>query len=195
MIVGLTGGIGSGKTTIAGFFKELGVPVYHSDDEAKKLMHTPAVREKVEKLFGSQAYINDILNRKFISDQVFENKDLLYRLNAIVHPAVRKNFEEWVAAQNAKYVIQEVAILFENDLQKKFDFTILVTAPEDTRIERVMKRENVKKSAVLARIANQWSDEKKRPLADFIIENITLENSRKKVEEINVKILSRRINT
>lgn len=195
MIVGLTGGIGSGKTTIAGFFKELGVPVYHSDDEAKKLMHTPVVREKVEKLFGSQAYINDILNRKFISDQVFENKDLLHRLNAIVHPAVRKNFEEWVAAQNAKYVIQEVAILFENDLQKKFDFTILVTAPEDTRIERVMKRENVKKSAVLARIANQWSDEKKRPLADFIIENITLENSRKKVEEINVKILSRRINT
>ena len=195
MFVGLTGGIGSGKTTVAGFFKKLGVPVYHSDDEAKKLMHTPRLRQEIERIFGNSAYKNNQLDRKFISDQVFEDKSLLQRLNGIVHPAVREDFNKWAGAQNSPYIIQEVAILFENNLQENFDLTILVTAPEEVRIDRVMQRENVKKKAVIARIRNQWSDEYKLPLADFVINNIDLDDTQKEVREINVKILSRRINT
>ena len=104
-------------------------------------------------------------------------------------------WHKWAGAQNSPYIIQEVAILFENNLQENFDLTILVTAPEEVRIDRVMQRENVKKKAVIARIRNQWSDEYKLPLADFVINNIDLDDTQKEVREINVKILSRRINT
>ena len=194
-VVGLTGGIGSGKSTIAKFFKNLGVPVYIADIEAKKLMLNQDIREKIIDLLGKRAYNADELDRKFIADIVFNDPILLDKLNAIVHPAVAKNFEVWAQNQESDYVIKEAAILFENGGNKYCDLTILVTAPERERIMRVMKRDNVKESEVKARIDMQWSDEKKIPLADFVIYNNELSESEKTVEKIHRKILRTLVNS
>lgn len=194
-IVGLTGGIGSGKSTIARFFTDLGVPVYIADTEAKKLMHTDALKQAIIDLLGKDAYKENLLDRKWVAEQVFANEKLLKGLNAIVHPAVGKHFRDWANKQDSSYVIKEVAILFENGGEKECDLTILVIAPEKERVKRVMERDGVDEIAVKSRIKQQWNDEKKIPLADFIIENINLENSRKEVHEIHVKILRTLVNS
>ena len=192
MIVGLTGGIGSGKSSVAGFFKELGVPVYNSDEEAKLLMVESAeVKKAIIDLFGPSAYQKESLNKKLISQIVFQDKEKLKRLNEIVHPAVRRHFEHWVANQSAPYIIQETALIFENEMQDNYDVIILVTAPEDSRIERVIKRDNSSISQVKARIKNQLPDAKKVPLADYTIENIDLDKAQKAVHKIHKQLLSK----
>ncbi|MCR1023924.1 dephospho-CoA kinase [Cellulophaga baltica] len=190
MIVGLTGGIGSGKTTVAKMFHALGVPVYNSDIEAKKLMVTSEVlKVKIKELLGTESYIDHKLNRTYIADKIFTDPDLLAQLNAIVHPAVRQHFMSWVAQQKAAYIVQETAIIFENDTQNKFDKIILVTAPEKIRIERVTSRDAISADKVKERIENQWPDQKKAALSDYVINNLELDKTTVLVAEIHKQLL------
>ncbi|MCP9199751.1 dephospho-CoA kinase [Gramella sp. GC03-9] len=189
-IVGLTGGIGSGKTTVAGFFRELEIPVYIADDAGKRLMETSEdIREKIVSLFGEAAYNGKQPDRKFIASKVFNDQEQLKKLNEIIHPAVESDFRDWVSKQEAEYVIYEAAILFETGSYKKCDFSILVTAPQKLRIERLQKRDQSTKSEIKQRMDNQWSDEKKAELADFLIKNEDLKDTRLQVEHIHNKIL------
>lgn len=172
--IGLTGGIGSGKSFVCHIFSHLGIPIYNSDERGKWLMnHDTDLKNKIISLFGPTAYLNDELNRKFIAEKVFNNKGLLAGLNQIVHPSVAIDFKEWHTQQNTKasFVIQEAAILFESGAYKNMDHVILVTAPEELRIHRVMQRDNISRIEVQNRIKNQYPTEKLKPLADFIIQN------------------------
>lgn len=189
MVVGLTGGIGSGKSTVANFFKALGVPIYTSDEEAKKLMLTSTLKSQITSLLGDEAYLNGNLNRTFIADHVFNNATLLGQLNAIVHPAVKNHFLDWKQKQNYPYVIQEAAIIFENGSEEKYDKIILVTAPEKIRIQRVTGRDGITIEKVKERIAHQWTDQKKSKKSHFIINNIDLIKTNKKVHEIHSQLL------
>lgn len=190
MIVGLTGGIGSGKSTVANFFKELGIPVYDSDREAKLLMEdAPEIRKAVTKLFGAASYDQERLNKKHISGIVFQNAKKLKKLNAIVHPAVRQHFLKWTSEQDTPYVVQETALIFENDSQENYDAIILVTSPEEVRIQRVSDRDGVGADSVRQRIDNQLSDQKKIPLSDFIIENTSLKDTQLAVRKIHKQLL------
>ncbi|GGG46865.1 dephospho-CoA kinase [Croceivirga lutea] len=191
MIVGLTGGIGSGKSTVAKFFRELGVPVYNSDKEAKILMHENSeVKSKIISLFGEKAYVNNELNRKFIASEVFSNEEKLKALNAIVHPAVKAHFLNWADKQDYPYVIQEAAIIFENNSENRYDKIILVIAPKETRISRVMNRDGNSTSDIKARIENQLSDEEKIPRAHFVIKNIALDKTRQNARKIHEILLN-----
>ncbi len=191
MIVGLTGGIGSGKSTVAKMFVELGIPVYNSDVEAKKLMVTSSeVKMAITELLGKEAYDENTLNRSYIANKVFKDIELLEKLNEIVHPAVGKHFMEWVNRQNSPYVIQETALIFENNAQDKYDCTILVTAPIEARIQRVIDRDNVEEQAVVDRINNQMDDKQKVDLADFSIKNLELDKTKGKVNELHLKLLA-----
>ena len=185
-IVGLTGGIGSGKSTIAGFFRELGVPVYDSDAEAKALMvSSEELREGIIQAFGKESYEGQSLNKNWLSEQVFGNDEALEKLNSLVHPAVRKHFLQWAEAQDYPFVIQETALIFENQAQDKYDFTLLVYAPEETRIQRVMSRSGWSREKIAARISAQLSDEQKKELADQLLENLDLEVSRARVKQLH----------
>jgi len=172
IIIGLTGGIGSGKTTIAKLFLEMGIPVYFADDEAKKLMQTSAtLKSKIRATFGDKSYLNNTLNRSFLAHLVFTNKTNLERLNNLVHPAVKKHFSTWVLKQNNEFVIYENAILFESNSDKVCDYIITVIADEETRINRVIKRDNILRKEVLNRINNQWDISKKVALSNAVIDN------------------------
>ncbi len=189
-IIGLTGGIGSGKSTVAKMFTDLGVPVYNSDKEAKKIMESSEiVKNGIIELFGSTCYKGNTLNKSFISDQVFQNKDLLKKLNAIVHPAVRNHFLSWMKDQAAPYVIQEAAIIFENGKEAFYDAIILVIAPQSTRLQRVIKRDKISKSQIMMRMDNQWPDARKIPLSDFVIDNRDRSKTLKKVQAIHLALL------
>ena len=184
-IIGLTGGIGSGKSTIAGYFKALGVPVYIADDEAKKLMNNPETVKKVQSVFEENVIENHVLDRKKIAALVFSNPQKLEKLNSVVHPEVRKHFLTWLKThKNEPFIIKEAAILFESGSYKDCDKIIMVTAPEEIRVERVMHRDKVTKAQVLERMQNQWPEEEKIKRSDFVIENIDLKESEKKVNEI-----------
>ncbi|MEM8506801.1 MAG: dephospho-CoA kinase [Bacteroidota bacterium] len=186
MIVGLTGGIGSGKSTVAHLFRKHGVPVYDSDVEAKKIMEgSEEVRQAIINQFGNKAYSGQKLNKTVIADEVFGNRDRLKTLNAIVHPAVREHFWKWVEQQEFPYVIQETALIFENKMQGNFDRIVLVTAPEETRIQRVIERDKVSKQQVRARMANQLPDTEKIKEADIVIQNLDLNTTEAKVTEIH----------
>jgi dephospho-CoA kinase len=186
LIVGLTGGIGSGKTTVGKLFTELGVPVYNSDREAKRLMEESGkVREAIKELLGEQAFHGNRPDRAYIAGKVFGNKGLLDRLNAIVHPAVREDFKKWAGKQKAPYLIQEAAILFENGSYHELDKIILVCAPREERIKRIGERDGSSREEIEARMAHQWDDDRKIALADFVIENLDLENTRYEVEKIH----------
>jgi len=189
-LVGLTGGIGSGKTTIANFFKELGIPVYIADTEAKALMNrSKVIKKKLIALFGENAYQDGKLNREYLSKQIFNNKDLLQKMNAIVHPKVASHFKRWVKKQDAPYVISEAAILFENGSYKKYDYIITVTAPEAIRLKRVVLRDNSSEQKVKSVMNNQWKDEEKIKLSDFIIQNINIDEAKNQVQQIHKKLL------
>lgn len=191
IIIGLTGGIGSGKTTVGKMFQELGVPVYNSDIRAKKLMNSSKkIRKELIELFGEKAYIEKELNRAFIAEKVFKDKLLLEKLNAIVHPKVRKDFLKWSKKQSFGYVIQETALLFENSAQDLYHAVILVTAPTELRIERILKRDQSSRQQVLSRINNQLDDKEKINLADYIIENIDLDQTAQKVLDLHKRILA-----
>lgn len=192
IIVGLTGGIGSGKTTVAKAFEALGIPVYIADVEAKKLMNcSKVIKRKLTTLFGEQAYLNGKLNRSFLADIIFNDKNYLEQMNAIVHPRVKRHFEKWVAKQDAPYVIKEVAILFEKGGYKLCDYVITVTASKPLRIERLLKRDNSTKEKIEAIMKNQWDDKSKMELSDFVIVNEKLENTKSQVEIIHQKIIQK----
>lgn len=170
---GLVGGIGSGKSTIAKMFEELGVPVYYSDDEAKRLMNDDEIiNTELRTLFGDAIYNKSgKLDKKKLAEIIFNDKELLEKVNSIVHPIVRQDFEEWCEEQTTNYVLQESAILFETGSYKKLDGIILVHATENERVGRVMKRDRCDKESVLSRIKNQWKDEQRLEAADYIIYN------------------------
>ncbi|HLS94450.1 dephospho-CoA kinase [Sphingobacterium allocomposti] len=171
--VGITGGIGSGKSYVARIFKALGVPFYDADTEAKKLMNTDGqIRSALIKQFGEAVYLEDgQLNRAYLSSVVFTDEKRLQALNAIVHPVVIQHGTDWAEAQSYPYSLKEAALLFESGSYKSLDYTILVTAPLEMRIKRVVKRDAVSREQVLDRINKQMPDEKKSEIADFVIVN------------------------
>lgn len=170
--IGLTGGIGSGKSTVAKIFKTLGIPVFDADSVAKSIMATDEqVKEKIIALFGSGAFLNGVLNRKFIADKVFADTFLLEQLNAIVHPAVIQKAIDWMDKQQAKYVIKEAALIFESGSGEGLDYIIGVFAPTPLRIQRVMQRDELSKEEVIKRMNRQVDDVIKRRLCDFVIDN------------------------
>jgi len=184
-IIGLTGGIGSGKTTIANYFLSLGIPVYIADEEAKKLLYDQGVVNAVKEALGEEVLTNGLPDKKKLAEIVFNDKQKLALLNSIIHPKVQEHFYEWVQShQNSNFVIKEAAILFESGSYKDCDKVILVTAPLDVRVKRVMARDNVTEDKVLERIANQWDDERKAKLSDYVITNISLEAAKKEVDKI-----------
>ncbi len=186
IIVGLTGGIGSGKSTVANMFRELNVPVYDSDLEAKELMtSSPVIKESIIELLGTKAYSEGELNRRFIASKVFKDSHLLKQLNDIVHPEVRKHFLSWTNTQTSNYVVQETALIFENKARDKYDYVLLVTAPIELRLQRVMDRDGVSEKEVLDRMKNQMEDSDKIELADFCIENIHLTTTQKEVKKLH----------
>ncbi|MFZ4260638.1 dephospho-CoA kinase [Sphingobacterium sp. HJSM2_6] len=171
--IGITGGIGTGKSLIARVFKLLGVPTYDADLEAKLIMtKSDEVRAQLIEVFGSEVYLEDgTLNRSWLADRVFSDSSQLTKLNAIVHPAVIQDAEDWAQKQTSLYSLKEAALLFESGSYRSLDYTILVVAPEDLRIKRVMARDHITEQAVRARMAKQMPEEDKATLADFILYN------------------------
>ncbi len=189
-IVGLTGGIGSGKTTVAKMFASLGISIYNSDFEAKILTNSSKIiRQQLVSLLGAETYKDGILNRKFMAEKIFNDKKLLSQVNAIIHPKVAEHFKNWVKKQNSPYIIKEAAILYESGSDALCDFVILVTASKEVRIQRVMDRDKVSKKEVEARMKNQWSDSKKAKLADFVIQNTDILDTKKQVEFIHYSLI------
>lgn len=171
--VGITGGIGSGKSTVCVFFEIIGIPVFTADTEAKIIMdHSSVVRKQLIAIFGKDIYLpNGTLHRKKMAELIFNSPALLEKVNALVHPEVRKYFLDWLQKQNTAYIVYEAAILFETGFYTMMDFNILVTAPEEERIRRIMSRENTTVEDIRNRISKQWTDERKAELADYIINN------------------------
>ncbi|KUF43353.1 dephospho-CoA kinase [Myroides marinus] len=185
LIVGLTGGIGSGKTTVAKMFEAEGIPIYIADERAKQIMDRKDVVDAVQAIFEENVRIGEVLDRKKIREIVFENKQLLTKLNNIVHPEVKKDFEQWKQKNDVfPFVIKESAVLFENNLNKSCDLVILVTAPEEVRINRVMERDKVSFDNVKSIINNQMKDSDKIPLSDYVITNINKDLVKKEVKMI-----------
>lgn len=185
-VIGLTGGIGSGKTTVAGFFKELRVPVYIADDAGKRLMiSSEDVKKDIIALLGPDSYHDNLPDRKYIATQVFNSAEKLEQLNKIIHPAVAEDFLQWKDLQTAKYVIYEAAILFETGGYKKCDAVILVTAPLETRISRLQKRDQSSPAEIEARMQHQWPDEKKRILSQFEIINTEILKTKEQVQIVH----------
>ena len=190
-IIGLTGGIGSGKTRVVKVFSDLGVPCYIADNAAKELMAKEAsLIKQIKDLFGAKAYNTQGLNRAYIGAIVFSDLQKLQALNAVVHPAVAKDFSLWLALQKAPYVIKEVAILFETGGYKAVDQTLLITAPKEVRLQRAMQRDQVAKEVILSRMNHQWEDEQRIPLADHIINNDIWEETLKEIKRLHTYFLS-----
>ena len=172
MTIGITGGIGSGKSTVAKVLESMGRPVFYSDQVAKELMTSDLnLQSEITSHFGEKAYENGQLNRAYLADRIFTNPTDKSILNQLVHPRVRAEFVAFAQSSHSKFAFNEAAILFETGAHKNFDKTILVTASKEERIYRVMKRDNCSREDVLNRMNNQWEDERKIPLADFVIQN------------------------
>ena len=189
--VGLTGGIGSGKTTIANLFAlHFSIPIYIADTKAKKLVaNNKQLQQEIVTLLGEEAFVEGRYNTAFVAQEVFSNKEKLDKLNAIIHPYVQQDFLQWKQSQQAPYVIKEAAILFESGSYRDCDFIIMVTAPLEERIERVMLRDKIDRETVEKRIKNQWNDEKKIELSTFVIENREIDKNLDKIEIIHSKIV------
>jgi len=181
-IIGLTGGIGSGKTTVLKMFKQLGCETYVADIEAKNLMHfNIKLKKQIKQLFGDEAYINGKLNTAYIAEIVFNNKEKLTALNALVHPVVREDFKKFSKKATSELIIYEAAILFESGSDNLCDFIITVATDINERIERITKRDGVTKEQVLERMQHQLSDEEKIKKADFVINNSDIFNTKAQV--------------
>ena len=189
--VGLTGGIGSGKTTIANLFAlHFSIPIYIADTKAKELVaNNKQLEQEIVTLLGEEAFVEGRYNTAFVAQEVFSNKEKLDKLNAIIHPYVQQDFLQWKQSQQAPYVIKEAAILFESGYYRDCDFIIMVTAPLEERIERVMLRDKIDRETVEKRIKNQWNDEKKIELSTFVIENREIDKNLDKIEIIHSKIV------
>ena len=170
--IGLSGGIGSGKSTVANALEHMGYPVFYSDEEAKKLYAThPSLKNELIALLGKASYQNGVFQKHLLATQLFENPGLKEQIAALVHPLVRERFNEWAEQQTTDLVFNEAAILFETGAYKLLAATILVVAPLETRIQRVQKRDGLSREAVLKRIANQWADSEKMNLTPYVITN------------------------
>jgi len=189
--VGLTGGIGSGKTTIANLFAlHFSIPTYIADTKAKELVaNNKQLQQEIVALLGEEAFVEGRYNTSFVAQEVFSNKEKLDKLNAIIHPYVQQDFLQWKQSQQAPYVIKEAAILFESGSYRDCDFIIMVTAPLEERIKRVMLRDKIDRETVEKRIKNQWNDEKKIELSTFVIENREIDKNLDKIEIIHSKIV------
>ena len=189
-IVGLTGGIGSGKSTVLEQFKNLGIDTYSADKAAKKLINSDdALIESIKKIFGDNIYENSILNTVKLSKIVFKDKRKLELLNSIVHPAVAKDFESFVKTNNGDYIVKEVAIIFETNTQDNYDKIILVRAPIEDRIKRVLLRDNISEFDVIRRINNQIDDSSIIDRCDYTIDNINIMDLKEKVIKIHKDLI------
>lgn len=190
--VGITGGIGSGKSTLCRLFQARGVAVYDTDAAAKRLMvEQPALREAIIRQFGAESYLEDTLNRSYLAQRVFSDTEQRVQLNSLVHPAVIADFEQWAEAQTGEYVILESAILFEAGLDKHVDRTVAVLAPERLRIERTMQRDKTSEEQVRSRMAAQADDDTLRARADISVVNIFEEELESIVQELDFRFKNR----
>ena len=190
-IVGLTGGIGSGKTTIAKHIKSMGIPVYIADDAAKKILSLPETLNALKLVFGNAIFDGELLNKDKLSKIVFNNPEMLKQLNQIVHPAVKKDFDNWLQINNDQpLVVKEAAILFESGSYKDCDAIITIVAPIEERIQRVVERDHTNSEAVLSRINNQWTDEMRMDKSDYVIENKDIIKACAQTEKILENILN-----
>jgi len=192
--LGLTGGIGSGKSLVCSILEKLGVPVYYADIKARNLMNSNTdIKAGIVNMFGEKAYAKDGLNRAFLAESVFGDQEKLSRLNKLVHPVVRKDFISWVARQDrTAYVVEEAAILFESGASLEMDLSVLVYAPQEIRIRRVMERDHLERDAVLKRMEHQISEEEKKKLADHVINNDGTAMLLPQVIEMHKRILNSR---
>ena len=191
-IIGLTGGIGSGKTAVAEYFRASGIPVYIADTEAKKISESAEIVQLIKSAFGTSIFDAENINREKLAQLVFNDSEKLATLNKIIHPAVKIHFENWV--KNHKefpYVIKEAAILFESGSYKDCDIIITVVAPLETRISRVLGRDKTSRENVLKRIDSQWTDDQRVSKSDYVIENISLPETQKQVDKILKKLTIR----
>jgi dephospho-CoA kinase len=190
-LIGLTGGIGSGKTTVAKMFAAKGIPVYIADEEAKKLMNKAEIIQAIANKFGKEIINNGKINRTLLAEKVFNNKEKLNALNQIVHPAVKEDFKSWLKQhQEFPFVMKETAILFETGGNKDCDLVITVVAPLSERISRIIKRDNSTEQSIHDRIKNQLDDDFKIMHSDFVIQNNAIESTENQVDEI-VKALNK----
>ena len=187
--VGLTGGIGSGKSTVAELLNIRGVAIYDSDSRAKELMNgNEALREALIAAFGAECYTDAGLNRAWLAERVFGNKAELERLNAIVHPAVIRDFAAWAEAQEGDYVVLESAILLEAGLEEHVDVVVAVMAPKDIRLERAMQRDGVSREQIEERMRNQMSDDERTDRAKYAVVNIDIEELEEDVEQLHRRL-------
>lgn len=188
-IICLTGGIGSGKSTVAAMFAAHGVPVYIADDAARAVTNTLEITSRIRAIFGDEIYDHDTLDRKALAAVVFNNPEKLRQLNAIIHPAVKADFLQWLENHSdALFVIRESAILFESGTDADCNSIITVTAPAELRIQRIIQRDKTDRKNILERIENQWTDEKKIAKSNFVINNDEIEETKKQVKEILKKM-------
>ena len=184
--IGITGNIGSGKSYVCKMFENLGIPVFYSDDETKKLYLVPSVKELIIKRFGEEVYFEDgSLNKKLLSYHLFKNEEAMQFIESVLYPALNQHFDEWCEQQNTPYVLYESAILFEKNYEKFFDKIIFVSAAEDIRLQRVMKRDDCSEENVRSRMRLQLSEESKISRADFVIYNDGTKHVEPQVEAIN----------
>jgi dephospho-CoA kinase len=189
--VGLTGGIGSGKSTVAQLFEVLGVPVYYADIEAKKLMsEDKELRQEIMENFGKEAYTNEVLNRKYISAIVFSDPLKLELLNSIVHPATKKDGENWMNRQNTVYAIHEAALIFEAKVADRLDYVIGVSSPQELRIKRAMERDHVTREEIVRRMTQQLDEEIKMSRCDFVVINDEQKLLIPQVLELHAKLIA-----
>ncbi|MGB1305944.1 MAG: dephospho-CoA kinase [Flavobacteriales bacterium] len=170
--IGLTGNIGSGKTTVASCFEILGIAVFNADKQAKLLMNKDVnLKQSLIAEFGKEVFLNNELNRKYLSKLAFNDDLVLKRLNALVHPVVQEAFEKWSIQQSGAYVIKEAAILFESNTYQSLDAIICISCPEEIRLKRILKRDDLSEKDVRQRMSHQWAEEKKISLSDYVITN------------------------
>ena len=189
--VGLTGGIGSGKSTVAKIFEVLGIPVYYADDAAKNIMNTDAgLINAIKKIFGEEAYSDNKLNRSFIASIVFNDPYKLDLLNSIVHPVTILDAEKWMNLQKSPYIIKEAALLFESNASENLDYVIGVAAPVNLRIQRSMQRDGISREEVIKRMNRQMDENIKMRLCDFVLRNGGQELLIPQVLELHDKLVS-----
>lgn len=187
--VGITGGIGSGKSRVCGLLMERGVAVYDSDSRAKELMlHDESLRRTIVAAFGDECYVAGELNRRYLAERVFGDKESLQRLNSIVHPAVMADFKAWAEQQSGSYVVIESAILFEAGLEDNVDVSVAVMAPEALRLERAMARDGASEAQIRERMRNQLSDDERSARATYAIINISLDDLEEDVEQLHRRL-------